>query len=192
MLVHPAAWNAMVDYITWLEQGQRSLMPRSSSDISAKMGPHGTTWALKRRSGGIGTILNGAFYTRYKDADGHTMLQCGTVTGDNGGSESIADYKVVDADTGTVGSAGDILYIVANCTATIEDGLMLPGCLLNTASLDIAATVPDNHSFTVDDDTGDIYVEVGRWTDTVFLPSSAPGHYTAAGTLGNFLLTKSA
>lgn len=136
-------------------------------------------------------IPSGAFYGIYSDSLGDTYLQGGTVTGGNGGSESIADYKVIDADTGITSTAGTILYLQANVSAVIEDDIMLPGCTLNTASLATGASVPDNDAFTVASPTGDIYAEVGRWIDGRFLQSEPAGNYLASGTVGYFVLSKS-
>lgn len=134
--------------------------------------------------------VSGAFFGKYADTLGDTYLQCGTVTGSNGGSESITDYKIIDADDGITSAAGTILYLQANVSAVIEDDLMLPGCTLNTASLATGASVPDNDTFTVASPTGDIYAEVGRWNAYTFLPSAAAGNYLASGTVGYFILSK--
>jgi hypothetical protein len=81
------------------------------------------------------------------------------------------------------------MYIIANCTCTTEDGIMLPGLLLNSASVATGATVPANHTFTVDSDTGGMHLELGRWNETRFLPS-ARGHIEAGGCPGNFFLRR--
>lgn len=135
--------------------------------------------------GGGGT--EGAFFTIYVDDAGDTYLLGGSVTGGNGGSVSIPDYKIIDADTGPEQVAGTILYILADCSATVEDGLMLPGCLLNDADWDLVGG--SNHTFTVVADTGNIYYEIGRWTATSFLPAGV-GSLLASGCIGNFALAR--
>ena len=130
-----------------------------------------------------------AFFHIFKDPDGHTMLQGGSVTGGHGGSATIDHILVIDAESGLAEAAGIILYIVANVSATIEDGLMLPGATLNSATTATAAELPDNHSFTIGAPTGDLHYEIGRWTATGFLPAG-PGNMHAMGCPGNFRLER--
>jgi hypothetical protein len=130
----------------------------------------------------------GAFFSRYANEDGDTFLQGGTVTGGNGGSETVPDYKVSDADTGLVQGLGTILYLEASCEATVADGVMLPGCRLNNASLETGPSVPPNHTFTTTSKTGKIYREIGRWEAGAFRPAGPPGDFLASGCLGNFNL----
>jgi hypothetical protein len=51
-MVHPQAWNKLVDYVTQLEDAMRTFAPKSSPDILARPSPGGTTFALTRRGGG--------------------------------------------------------------------------------------------------------------------------------------------
>lgn len=132
----------------------------------------------------------GAFVRMYVDAFGNTYLQCGTVTGGHGGSASIADIQVIDASSGPVAADGQILYLQANCTATVADGVMLPGCVLNSATTGTGSTVPPNHSFTTTALTGDIYLEIGRWAGGRFLPSGPAGNLYADGCIGSFSVTR--
>ena len=141
-------------------------------------------------SEGGSSELAGAFWTQYLDSSGDTYLQCGSVTGGNGGSVTIADKKVLDSVTGVGTLSGNILYIEVQCDATVEDGLMMPGCTVTAASLtDSAAILPDNDTFTVASASGSIYREIGRWTDDAFLPSGPPGNLLASGCIGNFQVT---
>lgn len=128
----------------------------------------------------------GAFYGLYV-ADGHTYLQGGSITGGHGGSETIADIKVLDATTGVGTNAGKILYLKASCTAVIFEGIMLPGVELNSATTGIATDLPENHAFTVAAPTGDLHLEIGRWTADAFLPAQA-GNATVGGCIGNFTI----
>jgi hypothetical protein len=137
--------------------------------------------------GGGSSPLVGAFYGLYTDEDGDTYLQGGTVTGGNGGSDTRADIKVIDADTGPVETAGTVLYLHANCKATVEDGIMLPGCELLSTGVNTTPGV--NHTFTVAADTGYLHQEIGRWTETAFLPAGS-GNFLASGCIGNFALTR--
>lgn len=138
-----------------------------------------------------GAGLFGAFSKQYVTGTGDTFLQCGSLIGSSGGSVTIDDYKVKDATSGITATAGEILYLTANVTAVVEDGLMLPGCTLNTASLSTGAILPDNDVITVSSSSGDIHVEIGRWIVDRFLASGPPGNFLASGTVGYFVLSKS-
>jgi hypothetical protein len=154
-------------------------------------GKAGRILALDGKLGPGGTVeLVGAFYRLFTNDAGHTLLQGGTVSGANGGSATIADYKVIDASTGPVAADGRILYLRATCSATLEDGVLLPGCELTSAALANDLSVPDNHAFTTSAATGDIHYELGRWTDAGFLPAGPPGNFLASGCIGNFSLTR--
>lgn len=140
---------------------------------------------------GGGTSRSGAFFTMYVKTGapgaGDTYLQGGGVTGGNGGSVSIDDVKVIDVGTGPVHAAGTVLYLKAECEATVSDGIMLPGCKL-LADVTATTTGGTNHTFTTTSATGYLYLELGRWTDDSFLPAAA-GNKIASGCIGNFNLT---
>jgi len=92
-------------------------------------------------------------------------------------------------ETGITGTAGHLLYIVAECTATVEDGLMMPGCTLDSAAIATGATLPANHTFTVASPTGDLHFAIGRWIAGGFLPSGI-GSLLASGCIGNFSISR--
>jgi hypothetical protein len=141
---------------------------------------------------GTSSLGAGAFNRLTVDDDGDTILQGGTVTGGNGGAHTFADYKVLDASTGPVETDGSILFVKVECEATVANGQMLPGCKVTTAGAHVwdtdASEVPDNHSFTTSAATGFLYYEVGRWTDTEFLPAAAGSNLRASGCIGDFLI----
>lgn len=183
-----------------------SLRPQSSTmgwvDVTPKLTRNTTTTEESPKpvvpwmeEGVLGDVSSsdsvGAFLRMYVNGDGDTYLQGGSVTGGNGGSATIVDEKVLDATTGVDANSGKVLYLQANCTATIEDGIMLPGCLLNSATTGIASAVPSNHSFTTSAATGNIYTEIGRWNGDNFLPTGPAGNFTAGGCIGSFTLSKS-
>ena len=123
-----------------------------------------------------------------------TFAATGTIRADaasdssgNGGSVSIDDVKVIDVGTGPVHAAGTVLYLKAECEATVSDGIMLPGCKLLA---DVTATTAGgtNHTFTTTSATGYLYLELGRWTDNGFYPAEA-GNKMASGCIGNFTLS---
>ena len=135
------------------------------------------------------TAAGGAFFTLYEQ-DGHTYLQGGSVTGGHGGSATISDYKVVDSVSGPVAAPGTILYLKASCTATVADGVLLPGLELDSASTATGASIPNNHAFTVTSATGDLHYEIGRWNDDSFIPAGPPGNFSVGGCIGNYTLSK--
>jgi hypothetical protein len=139
------------------------------------------------------TATDGAFYGIFTNEDGETFLQGGSVTGGNGGSATIDDYMILDADGIPTSTAGTILYAQAAVSAATDpaSGIMLPGCALSTASLATAGSVPPNSAFTVAVPTGNLYVEVGRWTEAGFARAfGGGGNLTAAGCIGNFSLSQ--
>lgn len=179
--------KTMVDVINYL----RSITVTNIIGGKIKTSSSGTTLELGGRA--TPTQISqptGAFMRKYSDGAGDTYLQCGTVTGGNGGSATVADYKVLDSVTGVGALADQILYLEVTCNATVSSGIMLPGCEVTAASLSYAATVPDNETFTAAAYTGKkLYLEIGRWTATTFLPS-AVGNVLASGCIGNFSLSR--
>jgi hypothetical protein len=144
------------------------------------------------RRGGDTTVtaggMTGAFCHQFTDEDGDTYLQGGTITGSNGGSATIANYKTADAaDDPPLSDAGDRLYLSCNVTATLANGIVQPGVLLNSATL--TKTLPTAHTFSTTALTGVVFREIGRWTATDFLPSGACGLSTVTGCPGSFAIT---
>jgi len=140
-------------------------------------------------SGGGMSELQGAFYSMYQK-DGDTYLMGGSVAGGNGGGGSVEDKKVIrKADTTPYSKAGKVLYLEVRCKATVEDAIMLPGCEVTAFSLKEGNNVPPNHTFSVTYEEGNLYYEIGRWTETKFLPSGV-GNILASGCIGNFSLTR--
>lgn len=135
--------------------------------------------------GGGSAAASGAFCGLYTDNSGDIYLQGGTLSDGGGGGtpEVIDDYKV--ADSGGVGSlAGDVLYLKAGITAKSADGLMIPGVKLNSASF--TRTTPTAHEFKTGALTGDVFIEVGRWSDDAFLPAGTCGLSRVGGCPGSY------
>lgn len=133
----------------------------------------------------------GAFYGKYL-VDGHTYLQGGSVTGGNGGSKTIPpgiDLKLIDAVSGPTHTDGTILYLKVGVTANVSAGIMLPGCEVTSATTGTGSSLPANSTLTVSSTTGFLYAEIGRWTETDFLPSGS-GNFSATGCIGNFTLNR--
>lgn len=129
----------------------------------------------------------GAFFAQRK-VSGDTYLQGGTVTG-GGGTETIAEIKVVDADTGPVAAAGHHLYISANGGGLVVDGVLLPGFDLTTATTATAAAVPGNSLPTASDAAGQCRISLGEFTESGFTPN-LPGNLAISFCPGNFTITR--
>lgn len=191
----------MIYEVSKIPDGGSTIEPKWAQEFLG-LDPAGITQFTERRQitapASVG-ITTGAFYGLYVDASsdsdaGDTFLQGGLVSGGNGGSATIPDYEVLSAGALPGGvSEGDVLYLRVACTATIEDGVMLPGVLVdgNAAHTKLltGSSVPDPHVFTVDAEQGYLYTEIGRWTATEFLPA-APGNVLASGCIGNFNLSR--
>ena len=133
--------------------------------------------ATERGATGTATTVTastaGAFCNLFVDTEsGDTYLQGGTLRGSYAGTKVIANELVIAAsDAAPLAQTGNILYLKCNITALVTDGVMLPGVTLNSASLIIGTA--SNHTFTATAATGDIYHEIGRWTDDAFLVGGA-------------------
>jgi hypothetical protein len=132
-----------------------------------------------------GTGASGAFFTLIV-TDGDTYLQGGTVTAGSG-TETAANIKVVDADTGPLHTAGHHMWIESTGNGITSDGVLLPGFDLTAATIGYGASVPANTVPTAASATGKkCYIDLGVFTDTSFSPSGAgnveihfcPGSYT--------------
>lgn len=127
----------------------------------------------------------GAFFTLIHQ-DGDTYLQGGTVTGGSG-VDTAANIKVVDSSTGPTHAEGHHMWIEATGDGVTEDGVLLPGFDLSSASIGYGATVPANTLPTAAAATGKkCHVDLGVFTATSFSPSGSgnveihfcPGSYT--------------
>lgn len=128
---------------------------------------------VPRGKAGSTTIPRGAFYNRYTDGDGSTWLQGGQVKSGSG-NFSIADLKVVDFTDGPINSPGDLLVLEVTVDGYKVDGVLLSG-LTATAASYIYLTgvgISDDTLPTISATTGrKVYIEIGRWTDSSFLPA---------------------
>lgn len=147
---------------------------------SSSMGQEGSTTAAS-------SDATGAFCTQYLDGGGDTMLLGGTITGAHGGSAVVADYELyLSSDISPLDDSGDKLYLKCNVTAMVANGVMLPGLTLNTAEL--TKTLGTVHAFTTTALTGDLFIEVGRWTDEAFLSTGACGLSSVGGCPGGYTI----
>ena len=144
------------------------------------------TFEINRRLPTSSTTGAGAFYGTYVDEDGDTYLQGGTVSGGDG-TETIADIKIIDADTGVLHSAGDHMYVEATGDGIVADGYLVSAWNLSSATLGYNATVPSNTLPLAAGATGKkCYVSLGVFTADAFQPAASgnigisycPGSYT--------------
>jgi hypothetical protein len=151
--------------------------PPLTMETAPEIIPSGTT--------AVSVVTSGAFCGTYTTESGDIYLQGGTISDGGGGGapESLDDFKVADA--GGVGAfAGDILYLKAGITAKSADGLMIPGVKLN--SVVFTRTTPTAHEFKSGALTGDVFIEVGRWSNEAFLPSGTCGLSRVGGCPGSY------
>lgn len=136
------------------------------------------------------TLPTGAFYTIYVDSDsGDTKLQGGTVTGGSG-TETIADIVIKSSGSSTMAqTAGTHMYIHASGSGVVEDDVLLPGWNQSTATVSYGTTVPSNDLPTATSDSGDVYVDLGVFTEDNFLPAKA-GSINVAFCPGTFTITR--
>lgn len=132
----------------------------------------------------------GSFFTIYVDSDsGDTKLQGGTVTGGSG-TETIADIVIKSSGSSTMAqTAGTHMYIHASGSGVVEDGVLLPGWNQSTATVSYGATVPSNDLPTASSASGDVYVDLGVFTEDNFLPAKA-GPIDVAFCPGTFTITR--
>lgn len=135
-------------------------------------------------------VAAGSFFTIYVDSDsGDTKLQGGTVTGGSG-TETIADIVIKSSGSSTMAqTAGTHMYIHASGSGVVEDGVLLPGWNQSTATVSYGTTVPSNDLPTASSDSGDVYVDLGVFTEDNFLPSKA-GSINVAFCPGTFTITR--
>lgn len=187
MVRNPCAGTTVVQMVTTRQK-------LSTSQVNGSFIPVITDFDTVEGGGGAATELLGSFCRQYVigaglAGAGDTYLQGGTITGSNGGSEVLADFKVVDAaDTAPLEDSGDRLWLVCNVTATIANGVVQPGVALNSAGFTQGASAPASHVFSTSALTGDLVREVGRWTDSEFLPSGACGLSAVSGCPGGFAI----
>lgn len=133
----------------------------------------------------------GAFYRQYTDDDGHTWLQGGQVKSGSG-NFTIADKKVIDAGTGPVEAAGDILVLEVTVNGYVADGVLLAGLTATAADYitPSVSTVDSDTMPTVSNHTGlKVRIEIGRWTDSAFLPAES-GNIRIAFCPGAYQITR--
>lgn len=129
-------------------------------DVLAATGPSATT----------APAATGAFWGMYLKK-GDTMLQGGTA-----GGKTIEDLKVLDGKTNIGTLKGKILWVKLTYNGTLADGVLVPGVTVTAATCSVTSTVgtsiPTNTYPTAKSANGKfIHVEIGRWTDTTFLPA---------------------
>ncbi len=181
VFVSGKTWDMLMDRLEALEGVFHP------DDFDVRQGKDGKQVRLKNKiPEAVASERFGSFCKMYKDDDGDTYLQGGTIVGGNTGSVVIADEKVLDSTTAAGSNAGKSLYLKANITAFVEADITQFGVKLNSASL--TTTLPTAHDFTDSSPTGIIFREVGRWTDTTFLPSGACGLSRAGGCIRDYKL----
>lgn len=153
--------------------------------------PQETIQIRNPRVASVTATVEGAFYTKYLDDDGHTWLQGGQVKSGSG-NFTIADLKVIDAGTGIVADENDILVLEVTVTGYVVDGVLLAGLTATAAAYvtPYVGTVSDDTLPTVSASTGrKVYIEIGRWSASDFHPV-AVGNIRIAFCPGAYQITR--
>jgi hypothetical protein len=127
------------------------------------------TLQIRPRSGGAATGVTGPF-CRVFQSEGVWYLTGGTVTGGD------TNVEIDDIDLGDVGDEpanGTWFWIEANGDAPVEDGVLLPGFDLSTATVGSGAVFPGTNTLpTAAAASGEIHISLGSWSGGVFIPSA--------------------
>jgi len=138
-LVHPEAWNKLVDYCIQLEDVIRKIQPRSSPDVLVNTGSGGSIISLARRgkSSPSGACPFGRLKTWYVDA----VLTTGIAGGPVSAGAYIFDVADYALDLGTPGTF--YAWLETAVTANEDAGMLLPGFSSATqTTLEIGGAYP--------------------------------------------------
>ncbi len=171
-----ATWNKMAALLeSWRPVAGRNLLQEGT--------PTGTL--LHSGGGGGGGGLGGPFSTLYTKG-GDTYLQGGSIQATDGG-DSLEDYLVLSGGGLPSGvDEGDRLWIEVDVSAIKDDDgeAIIAGIELDSADYDRGANPPDNE-FPGLTGGGTVVLEIGRWTETGFLPGLG-GNFLLGACPGNF------
>lgn len=92
----------------------------------------------------------------------------GTVTG-GGGTETIDAITIGNIETPP--ADGTFYWLVCNMTANEEDGVLLPGGNLTSATTGSGSSVPDNNMPEIGSLSGQLNISLGEWMGGVFTPA---------------------
>jgi hypothetical protein len=136
--------------------------------------------------GGSSIAANYAFSRTYTDGSGNLMMQGGMVTG--GTRTHVLADKLLLASGGTAPADGKMVVMHIGLTAITDDGVVLPGCTLDSDPPTIAVNISTMPSNGIPDDSdpgGDLYVYLGYWRGGTFYPANAGGNITVVHWLGS-------
>lgn len=130
----------------------------------------------------------GAFSRVYVNDDGHTMLQGGMVYGGTGAPIEVPNYQLL-ASGGTPPVDGTHVRIDIDVTANEDDGVIVPGCEADSASISngtpTATTTPEDGS-----PEGSISLSLGIWIEDEFQPSGLSGNILVVHYLGTLKIER--
>ena len=109
----------------------------------------------------------GPFCKVYKD-ETHWKLTGGTVTGGSG------NVIVADITLGSISSVpanGTYSWLVCSGNAVAEDGVLLPGFTLSTATVASGTSIPSNTMPTAASTSGVLRISLGSWSNGAFVPA---------------------
>lgn len=123
-MVHPRAWNNLVEYVESMQSMIQCLMPRSSPDVLVNMGPGGITQKFARRGGGGGGFANQFFpLSVSKDSSGDLYWRVsegkGSITdGSNGPVIDLSAISPIGFDVDTAISATKFIVLEGEVAET--------------------------------------------------------------------------
>lgn len=154
-----AAWEAMRRSVPIAGPGIRISITSSGTVISAE----------PAKSPAVAPRIEGPFCGLYKQ-EGRWMLMGGTVTGGSG-NVTVSDFVI--AVSPTTPDDGDKVWIVATGAAVTDDGVLLAGINLTTATTANGAVFPAMNTIpTAAAPTGVLNILLGSWSNGVFVPSN--------------------
>lgn len=132
----------------------------------------------------------GAFSRTYQVGEGVAakwVLQGGTVRASEGSA------TIVDTDIGSVDSPppdGRHVYVICNITAHKDDETLVPGCEMNSASIDSGTSLPNDDIPTDNSPSGKAHVDLGVWQGGQFRPAVTGGNIEVVHWLGALLVNR--
>jgi hypothetical protein len=111
------------------------------------------------------------------------MLRGGTVSGGTG-NETVPDFSIPSSPTDE-----SHLYLEVDFTATLIDGVLLPGGNVTGANVRYGAAIPSNDIPTATNEDGKLYIDLGDFLDDTFR-SAGCGNFQVSHCPGSLSYTR--
>lgn len=190
-LIHPAAWNAMLDEIDALRKDLRRCQPRNSPTVKFKTTPDGfTAWAASTPSGGTGAAATICPFGEIIAIDDETEFSKGIRGGMIVCGDKNFNVPYLGLNTDPEHNTSKLVQIILSGVACATDDdaeIFLPGVTTTTGtpewdtsiSYDPEATPPASYTDTTNpaspaSPTGTIVIPIGILTIVSGVPRLAP------------------